>query len=96
MSEPPVLVSADTIAARFNVTSACVRKWATKGKMAGAYKLNGVWRFDLSKVDRWWRASEREPIVWDSIKGGRSGGSASNGKARRSGDRLEQLIGLKR
>jgi len=89
------LVPIGVVAEKLGVTTACIRQWAVSGRIVGAYKLNGVWRFDWAKVDRWYKAQEREPTVWGSIKGAASGGSGSSGRARKSDGHLERLLGIK-
>lgn len=87
------MVAAKVIAGECGVTVRCVLRWAKAGKIDGAYKLNGAWRFDLLKVRRW--KGQREGNACPSIVGAKPIGSGFSLPARNTGDRLEQLLGLK-
>ncbi len=69
-----------------------VRQKAAAGTIPGAIQVDagGEWRFDRQRFFRWWNSKERAPC--QRIYGVRSGGSASNGRMRPSGSRLEQVI----
>jgi hypothetical protein len=86
-------VRAEDVAAEFGLTARCVRGWADKGKIAGAYKLNGVWRFDPLKVREW--AENRE--TWrKSIDAERRTGAGSSISAATYESRYTRLVGQKR
>lgn len=87
------MVPARVVALECGVTARCVLRWARKGKIEGAYKLNGAWRFDLLKVRRW--KAQREGSAWPSTGGVKPIGSGFSLPARNTGDRLEQLLGMK-
>lgn len=83
---------ASDIAEVCNVDRRTVYNWANRGAIPGAYKLEGVWRFDSAKVRAWIRSRETKPCP--SIVGAKSGGSAFKPRGRKSDNRLERLLGL--
>ena len=46
-------VDADVIAEHLGVRKNTVYRWAREGRMGGAYRLNGLWRFSLDEVADW-------------------------------------------
>ncbi len=73
-----------------------VRQKAAAGKIPGAIQVDdgGEWRFDAKRFMKWWNSKEKAPC--QRTYGVRSGGFASNGKARQSGDPLEQALAASR
>ena len=49
----PQYVGIDTVCQVLNVRKDTVYRWAREGKMGGAYRFNGLWRFDISEVVKW-------------------------------------------
>src|SRR5690606_827662 len=60
------LVDVKVIAKLCSVTARTVIGWAAKGKIPGAYKINGVWRFNEQKVKRWIFEKEVKPCLFIS------------------------------
>ena len=87
---PDVLASEIARDCRVNVRT--VYNWANDGKLPGAYKLGGVWRFDGAKVRTWIRS--REIMLCPSTDAAKSGGFGSRPGVKESADRLAQELGL--
>ena len=73
-----------------------VRQKAAAGKIPGAKQVDegGEWRFDAKRFLKWWNSKEKAPC--QRTYGVRSGGFASNGRMRPSGDPLEQALAAMR
>ena len=73
-------------------TTRWVREKAAAGKIPGAIQVEAGsdWRFDRKRFLKWWNSKERAPC--QSTFAVKSGGSASSGRARPSGDPLEQAL----
>lgn len=54
------LVGIREVSQKLGVKTSTIYAWAKKGSIP-AYRLNGLWRFDLKAVDEWVRASEYHP-----------------------------------
>ena len=90
MTERPLDTKA--IAEITGFTTRWVREKAAAGKIPGAIQVEAgsEWRFDRKRFFKWWNSKERQPSP--SAYEVRSRGSASSGRARPSGSRLEQVI----
>lgn len=47
------LVDVAVVSDYLDVKRNTVYRWAREGRMAGAYRLNGLWRFSLDEVADW-------------------------------------------
>jgi excisionase family DNA binding protein len=47
------LLTPQEVAVSCRVTVRCITKWAASGKIPGAMKLNGIWRFLRSDFEKW-------------------------------------------
>lgn len=85
------LVSSSKVASRLGLTIRGVTKMAAAGKVPGATKLGGVWRFDPDKIEYWIRAGQPRP--WrPSTKEARRTMDVSSIRAATSGNRLRHLL----
>lgn len=55
-------VDAETVAGFLSVKKGTVYRWAREGLMGGAYRFNGLWRFNLDEVIAW-AAACRQQLV---------------------------------
>ncbi len=94
MGEKPKFVSAQYLAGKTGMTDRWIRDMAAEGRIPGAHKPGGHWRFDEARFWRWWGSSERKLLWRPSIKGATSSGAGSRVKAVNTGSRLRQLVGL--
>src|SRR6185369_16256602 len=85
-------ITAEDVALPLGLTPRCIRKWAAKGDIPGAYRLNGAWRFDPIKVRNWVRQQEQKGHKWVSTSAVTFGGFASNSGAKKSASLLEQRL----
>ena len=49
----PQYVDADVVAQVLDVSRDSVYRWARDGTMDGAYRFNGLWRFEVAEVLNW-------------------------------------------
>ena len=47
------LVDASRVSDILGVSKDSIYRWAREGRMGGAYRLNGLWRFNLEEVITW-------------------------------------------
>ena len=60
-AEPKLFGTAGNAARICGVTPNTVRKWAADGKIVGAEKRDGTWRFDLAEIQR---LRNSEELTW--------------------------------
>lgn len=54
------LVGIREVSLKLGVKTSTIYAWVKRGAIP-AYRLNGLWRFDLKAIDEWVRASEYHP-----------------------------------
>jgi DNA-binding transcriptional MerR regulator len=88
------LVDVSVIAAMCGAKPRTIKDWAAKGKIPGAHKLNGMWRFDAKKIKRWLFDKEVKPCLY--ISEVKSIGSTLPSMESTTANQLRQALGLKR
>ena len=87
------LKSSSYVARRLNVNQRTVTSWAAQGRIPGATKLCGVWRFDPIKLERWIKHGEPKPWA-PNVSAAKYGGDLSKVEAVPGRSLLRQLVGL--
>ena len=90
-----MLLTVKEVAEELRITRRGVCKWASAGKIPGAFKIpndNGVWRFHSRVVRRWLK--ERERSACPPINGAESGTTDFNSAELSTDERLDQIYGV--
>lgn len=85
-------IPASRAAAICGITRRTLYGWSQDGKVPGAAKLNGVWRYDERKLRRWIAERERKACRGTSTDAETLGGDASKFAGRTFDEAYERLF----